>query len=93
MRITGRDLMQATAATALAGFVGDAAAAESAGAARVELLTVKTGPLASGGIDMERVLVMYLDERNNELFGSTRTPECAVRSDRLGIRHDAPRAF
>jgi hypothetical protein len=32
MRITGRDLMQATAATALAGFVGDAAAAESAGA-------------------------------------------------------------
>ena len=40
MRITRRDLMQATAATALAGFVGDAAAAESAGAVRVGLLTV-----------------------------------------------------
>jgi hypothetical protein len=40
MRITRRDLMRATAATALAGFVGDAAAAESAGAVRVALLTV-----------------------------------------------------
>jgi branched-chain amino acid transport system substrate-binding protein len=35
----------------------------------VGLLTVKTGPLASGGIDMERALVMYLKERNNELAG------------------------
>jgi ABC-type branched-subunit amino acid transport system substrate-binding protein len=33
------------------------------------LLTVKTGPLASGGIDMERALVMYLNERKNELGG------------------------
>jgi hypothetical protein len=40
MRTTRRDLMQATAATALAGFVGDAAVAESAGAVRVGLLTV-----------------------------------------------------
>ena len=54
MRISRRDLMQATAATTLAGFVGDAAAAEMTGAVRVGLLTVKTGPLASGGIDMER---------------------------------------
>ena len=36
---------------------------------RVGLLTVKTGPLASGGIDMERALVMYLRERNNTLAG------------------------
>src|SRR5579859_8165753 len=68
MRITRRDLMQAGAATALAGFAGQAAA-ETAGAIRVGLLTVKTGPLASGGIDMERALVMYLSERNNELAG------------------------
>jgi branched-chain amino acid transport system substrate-binding protein len=40
-----------------------------AGPVRVGLLTVKTGPLASGGIDMERGLVMYLKERNNTLAG------------------------
>ena len=34
---------------------------------RVGLMTVKTGPLASGGLDMERALVMYLRERNNTL--------------------------
>jgi branched-chain amino acid transport system substrate-binding protein len=68
MRITRRDLMQAAAATALAGFDGDAAA-EPGGAIRIGLLTVKTGPLASGGIDMERALVMYFKERNNELAG------------------------
>ena len=36
---------------------------------RVGLMTVKTGPLASGGLDMERALVMYLRERNNTLAG------------------------
>ena len=36
---------------------------------RLGLLTVKTGPLASGGIDMEKALVMYLRERNNTIAG------------------------
>ena len=36
---------------------------------RVGLMTVKTGPLASGGIDMERGLVMFLKERNITLAG------------------------
>jgi branched-chain amino acid transport system substrate-binding protein len=36
---------------------------------RLGLMTVKTGPLASGGIDMERALAMYLRERNNTLAG------------------------
>jgi branched-chain amino acid transport system substrate-binding protein len=36
---------------------------------RVGLMTVKTGPLASGGIDMERALIMYLAERDNMLAG------------------------
>jgi branched-chain amino acid transport system substrate-binding protein len=36
---------------------------------RIGLLTVKTGPLASGGIDMERALSMYLKERNHTLGG------------------------
>jgi len=36
---------------------------------RLGLMTVKTGPLASGGIDMERALVLFLRERNNTLAG------------------------
>jgi branched-chain amino acid transport system substrate-binding protein len=36
---------------------------------RVGLLTVKTGPLASGGIDMERALQMYLSERGGMMAG------------------------
>ncbi len=36
---------------------------------RIGLLTVKTGPLASGGLDMERALIMYLRERNDTLAG------------------------
>jgi branched-chain amino acid transport system substrate-binding protein len=32
-------------------------------------MTVKTGPLASGGIDMERALVQYLEEKNHTLAG------------------------
>ena len=40
---------------------------------RVGLMTVKTGPLASGGLDMERALVMYL---------MTRTPRPA---DEYGV--------
>ena len=40
-----------------------------AGPIRVGLVTVKTGPLASGGIDMERGLTQYLKERNDTLAG------------------------
>src|SRR5438132_868459 len=36
---------------------------------RLGLLTVKTGPLASGGIDMEKGLAMYLKERNDTIAG------------------------
>src|SRR3954466_8526746 len=39
------------------------------GPIRLGLMTVKTGPLASGGIDMERALTQYLNERNNTLAG------------------------
>ena len=37
--------------------------------ARIGLMTVKTGPLASGGIDMERGLMQFLREHNNTLAG------------------------
>src|ERR1700724_2430922 len=36
---------------------------------RVGLLAVKTGPLASGGIDMELGMTMFLKERDNTLAG------------------------
>ncbi len=52
------------------------------GPIRIGLLTVKTGPLASGGIDMERALVMYLKERDNMMSG--RKVELIV-SDTAGV--------
>jgi branched-chain amino acid transport system substrate-binding protein len=36
---------------------------------RIGFLTVKTGPLASGGLQMEQGLTTYLKERNNTLAG------------------------
>ena len=36
---------------------------------RIGLMTVKTGPLASGGIDMERALAQFVREHNNTLGG------------------------
>src|SRR3982751_2354090 len=66
MRFTRRRFIQATGAAAAAAALPVAAQGEPI---RVGLLTVKTGPLASGGIDMERALVMYLKERDNMLGG------------------------
>src|SRR5260221_4286547 len=43
--------------------------AENNGPIRVGLLAAKTGPLASGGIDMELALTMFLKERENTLAG------------------------
>jgi branched-chain amino acid transport system substrate-binding protein len=45
------------------------ALAQASGPVRVGLLAAKTGPLASGGIDMELGLVMYLKDRDNTLAG------------------------
>src|SRR6476620_12371776 len=36
---------------------------------KIGFLTVKTGPLASGGLQMEQGLTLYLKERNNMLAG------------------------
>jgi branched-chain amino acid transport system substrate-binding protein len=66
MRFTRRRFVQATGAAAV-GFSLPLKA--QAGPIRLGLMTVKTGPLASGGIDMERALVMYLKERNGTLAG------------------------
>src|SRR5258707_11658724 len=43
--------------------------AQSSGPIRIGLLAAKTGPLASGGIDMDLALTMFLKERDNTLAG------------------------
>lgn len=66
MRFTRRRFVQAAGAFALGNTLSVRA---QAAPIRLGLMTVKTGPLASGGIDMERALVMYLRERNSTLAG------------------------
>jgi branched-chain amino acid transport system substrate-binding protein len=63
-----RFVQAAGAATASAGF-SRAGLSQTATPIRLGLMTVKTGPLASGGIDMERALVQYLKEKNYMLAG------------------------
>ena len=69
MTTTRRSFVQGAATTALASVAGTGARAQSAEPIKIGLLTVKTGPLASGGLDMERGLQMYLRERNYMLAG------------------------
>ena len=70
MGITRRRLVQgagAAAGVALLARAGSGGA--QAGPVRLGLMTVKTGPLASGGIDMERALQMYLADHGGQLAG------------------------
>ena len=62
--------------TVLTGMLGASALVAAPAIARAQgspmkigFLTVKTGPLASGGIQMEQGLTLYLKERNNMLAG------------------------
>jgi branched-chain amino acid transport system substrate-binding protein len=64
-----RDFVKGAAAAAATASVPGLSWSQSGEPVKVGLLTVKTGPLASGGIDMERALQMYLAERNNTLAG------------------------
>src|ERR1044071_844474 len=67
MSLNRRRFIQAAGASALTTIplIGKA----QAGPIRLGLMTVKTGPLASGGIDMERALQQYLQEHNNTMAG------------------------
>jgi branched-chain amino acid transport system substrate-binding protein len=70
MSVSRRRFVQAGGAAAGASVVGlPRLAGAQSGPVRLGLMTVKTGPLASGGIDMERALVMYLKERDNMMAG------------------------
>ena len=68
MSINRRKFVQAAAAgTAALGF--PAIVRSQSEPIRIGLLTIKTGALASGGIDMERGLTIYLKEKNYTLGG------------------------
>ena len=70
MATTRRRFIKATAAGLSGAALGFPAIVRSqSGPIRVGLVTVKTGPLASGGIDMERALQQFLKERANTLAG------------------------
>jgi len=66
MSFNRRRFVQAVGSASLLGALPVGA---QTGPMRLGLMTVKTGPLASGGIDMERALVQFLKERNNTLAG------------------------
>ena len=68
MTTSRRLFIEGTAAAGVSMALNNVASAQS-DVLRIGLLTVKTGPLASGGIDMELALKMYLNERNNTLAG------------------------
>ncbi len=52
-----------------ASFLGTRARAAAGDPIRIGFLTALTGPLASGGIQMQRGLAIYLKERGNKLAG------------------------
>jgi branched-chain amino acid transport system substrate-binding protein len=73
MALHRRTVVKGLGAAALAGVASPIGAPWIAraqtGPMRVGFLTVKTGPLASGGLQMEQGLTLYLKERNNMLAG------------------------
>jgi branched-chain amino acid transport system substrate-binding protein len=70
MSITRRRILKAAGAAAAGSALGFPAIVKGQGEPiRIGLLTIKTGALASGGIDMERGLNIFLDEHKHMLGG------------------------
>jgi len=67
-QVDRRGFIRTGAAAALALAVPGTSRAQAA-PIRLGLMTVKTGPVASGGLDMERALNLYLRERDYTLAG------------------------
>ena len=68
MRIKRRTVLQGLAATGAAIYAPAVVRAQGA-AFKIGLLTVKTGPLAQGGIQMEQGIATFLKEKSNTLSG------------------------
>ena len=69
MRISRRGFITAAAGIGLSNIAASGKTRASDGPIRIGLLTIKTGALASGGIDMERALIMFLKERDYMMSG------------------------
>src|SRR5215472_3069134 len=70
MRMTRRQFVGAAAGAGIATTMAPGLVrAQDREPVRVGLLAAKTGPLASGGIDMDLALTMFLQERDNKLAG------------------------
>ena len=69
MGISRRGFITAAAGIGLSNIAASGKARASEGSIRIGLLTIKTGALASGGIDMERALIMFLKERDYMMSG------------------------
>jgi branched-chain amino acid transport system substrate-binding protein len=67
MALHRRTVLKGVGASAFA--IGAPYVVRAQGPMRIGFLTVKTGPLASGGLQMEQGLTLYLKERNNTLAG------------------------
>src|SRR6476659_2765071 len=68
-KVTRRKFMAGTAAGAAAAFNFPIPAIAQAAPFKLGLLTVKTGPLAQGGIQMEQGIVTFLKEKNYTFAG------------------------
>ena len=70
MPISRRQFVRTAAGAGIASVIAPRLTlAQNSGPIRIGLLAAKTGPLASGGIDMELALTMFLKERDNTLAG------------------------
>ena len=70
MTISRRQFVGSVAGAGIASMAAPRLAfAQNSGPIRIGLLAAKTGPLASGGIDMELGFAMFLKERDNMLAG------------------------
>jgi branched-chain amino acid transport system substrate-binding protein len=69
MTIKRRTVLKGLAATGAAAVYGPAVLRAQAAPFKIGLLTVKTGPLAQGGIQMEQGIATFLKEKNNTLAG------------------------
>ena len=70
MKVSRRQFVSSIAGAGIAGMAApNLVLAQNSGPIRIGLLAAKTGPLASGGIDMELALTMFLKERDYTLAG------------------------
>jgi len=69
MAVDRRSIVKGALAATAAQALRIPAAPAQAAPMRVGFLTIKTGPLASGGLQMEQGLNVFFNQRNNMLAG------------------------